>query len=451
MTPQEILEKALVAIKDRKFDKASWLLTECLKAKPDFAEAWEWAGSLRMIQERNFDAVLCFEKALNIEPDRYASWTNMGAAFAYIGAWGAAEKALVRSIGIHNAIEPHMHLANMYCHLMRLPEAELEYHQALSINPEHHDARVNLGLSQLGQRKWTAGWDNYAKRHDDVSSHILARKIPQWGGEDLSGKTIVLYPEQGFGDEIMTMRSAVILKQMYPEARVILQARPPLYRLAKTVPGADEVTDMHTESKADYSCSLFDVFAVNQADPSAVVGSIVPYLTGRKGWSDPRRGYKVGICWSSGQRELQPETAGVAQAKSIPLEWLKPLVMPGVQLIALQKDHSDHETMKSMGIVDGMVDVHDFADTAAIINGLDLVISVDTAVAHLAGAMGKAVWNFVRFNAYWPWMSEGMAGTSETIWYPHMRIYRQPRIGDWEEPIARMAGRLTLVLKNRKE
>jgi hypothetical protein len=158
------------------------------------------------------------------------------------------------------------------------------------------------------------------------------------------------------------------------------------------------------------------------------------------------KGLNVGLCWSSGGHL---NTARASQiTKSIPLPWLKSLALHRVNLISLQKD-APRSTDPGFPITDWTEELHDFADTAALIETLDLVISVDTSVAHLAGALGKPVWNFVRFSGYWPWLTSEAAGSPEhSIWYPSMKLLRQPALGNWAQPIERATKMLNeLVLE----
>jgi len=187
----------------------------------------------------------------------------------------------------------------------------------------------------------------------------------------------------------------------------------------------------------DYMCALLDVPAWIDFDP--VPGGL-PLSHGYLARED--RGYdlqfspglKVGICWASGKRELQPAVHEIAKLKSLTLKQLLPLKRDRVVLINLQKDHNERDALRDNGISDPMAGVTDLADTAWIIDQLDLVVTVDTAVAHIAGALGKPVWNLVRFNAMWPWMQE----SNKTCWYDSMRIYRQSAPFDWSDPLRRL-------------
>ena len=188
--------------------------------------------------------------------------------------------------------------------------------------------------------------------------------------------------------------------------------------------------------KPDFMCALLDVPSFIEMTPETV-----PLKTGYI--NAPDRGFRlkfpeglnVGICWASGKRALQPEVAATAAAKSLSFDQLvRPLVRPGVNFYSLQQTHNDDAAMRELGVDDPMARVTDFADTAFIMDHLAHDITVDTSVAHLAGAMGNPVWNLVRFDALWPWMQQ----TRETCGYDSMTIYRQSKPFDWTDPLKRL-------------
>jgi len=188
--------------------------------------------------------------------------------------------------------------------------------------------------------------------------------------------------------------------------------------------------------KADYSCALLDVPAVLGLDHTKVSQDGYLLAPGGDWWPRLEKlppGLKVGLCWSSGTHMNTARAAHLA--KSIPLQHLSFLKTPGVNFISLQKPREVN--LDGTGIIDWTDDIHDFGDTAGLISYLDLVISVDTAVAHLAGALGVECWNFVRFSGYWPWVSpEVLKDKHHSIWYPNMKLLRQPGLNDWREPLA---------------
>lgn len=450
--------KALERVKARDYDQALILLVEAIKLKPDFCEAWVVRGNVLHAMERPFDALLHFDRAISINEQLHDAWNNRGICFADLGLWAGAEESFRRSAELCPSIEPHMGLANMFCTLNRLDEAASEYRKAIEHDPGSPEAHFNLGVTLLGQGKWDEGFPEYEWRWRNTPYPPRAfRNYPKWTGQDLTGKRILLYGEQGYGDEILALRFALNLYERYYNCYIMLEARAPMARLARSMGmmGHSHIVAVAADHdhRADYSCPALDVPMVLGLHPDEVSRERyldAPYAPDRELYDWDQRlatlpdGLNVGLCWHSGGHL---GTARAAQAaKSIPLHWLKPLDMPGVNLVSLQKDRPAETGygISRLHLVDWMDDCHDFADTAALIEALDLVISVDTAVAHLAGALGKPVWNLVRFSGYWPWLTAEAAGDPErSIWYPDMKLVRQPSLANWQEPIERITGWLT--------
>lgn len=444
---EKYFEKALTAVRGRDNNTAMALLVEAIKLKPNFCEAWVVRGNVLHSTERHFDALLHYDRAISIKEDLHDAWNNRGLAFGDLGMWDAAEQSFRRSLELCPAMEPHMGLANMYCTIMRLEDAAKEYQAAIDAGGDF-EAHFNLGVTLLGLGRWEEGFRQYEWRWQNTPYPPRAfRNYQKWRGENLTGKRILLYPEQGYGDEIMALRFADTIRERYDGVTVIIQARAPMLRLAKNSYWNDLVLPMHGDDEnlrsitIDYSCPLLDVPMALGMDWLAVPRPDRYLSADRSDIGDWDRriavlpkGLNVGLCWSSGGHLNTARAA--QQAKSIPLPWLKPLAMEGVNLISLQFPRESIPA--DMPVIDWMQDVHDFADTAALIEALDLVITVDTAVAHLAGALGKPVWNFVRYSGYWPWLAPEVApNKSWALWYPQMTLLRQPRLADWQEPIQR--------------
>lgn len=450
-----MFEKALLKLKERDLTRAREFLTNCLKAQPEHAEAWMIAGNIEHAEGRFLSALLHHDRAVAIAPGKYDAWNNRGIALSDLGLFASARESFEKSIAILDAYEPRMNLAAMYCHLMDLTNAEQQYRAAYKTHVQDYEVAIQLGLALLGQGRWKEGFEHYEARLKNSPHPPPEERYPRWRGEDLEGKDIMLWPEQGIGDEIMMMRFAPEVKKRHPGvAHVILEVRPPMFAAAAAgLQGVDDIVVQHGYRRdVDYQCALTDLPMVFGTEPNTIPAAQGYFKFpggGQPSWlAHTGAGkLKVGVCWNSGRRPLQPEVEASFKTKSIPLEWLAPLAQKGVQLYSLQKEHNDHQLMRKLGIIDYMPEIHSFIETAGLIDALDLVISVDTAVAHMAGAMGAPVWNFVRFSGYWPWMNE----TGLTAWYDSMRIYRQPQLGDWDEPIKRAASDLCELVAQKKQ
>jgi Tfp pilus assembly protein PilF len=440
---EQIFEQAILCVRGRDYDRALAYLVQAIGEDENLVEAWTLRGNILIAQERHFEALLHYDRALSIRPQAFDAWNNRGQALGCLGKWDEAELSFKRSISLMNTREPHLGLANMFCTLMRLEDAVEEYRKVVAMDDVFdHEAHFNLGITLLGLGQWKEGFQQYWHRHLNEDFQTAARRnYPEWKGEPLEGKTILLYPEQGYGDEIMIARFAARMSLDNPHTTVILEARAPFARLVRTMHRKKIVVrgDPYPDG-IDYSCAMMDLPLRLGMEPASVPRP-QSYLKVPDGILRCRfaemlsdeipSGFNVGLCWTSGRHLSAATTA--RQMKSIPIHKLAGLAIQGVNLISLQKPAEP--TPPEMRVYDWTDELHDLADTAALISALDLVITVDTAVAHLAGALGMPVWNFVRFSGYWPWLAPGN-DPEHSIWYPSMRLLRQTALNDWAGPIA---------------
>src|SRR5579871_4485484 len=234
---EQIFELGVGALKAREFGRAQDLFVQAIKVKPDLPEAFALRGVCLLRQQRAFDALLHFDRALALNPDASDVWNNRGIAFSDIGMWESAEACFRRSLALHRSVEPHMMAGGMYAHLMRLDEAEREFRAALAIEPDLLDSHLKLGVVLLGLGRWDEAFAHYAARWLDTPFPPRAyRLFPKWQGEDLAGKTILLYAEQGYGDELMSLRFVEPVRAL--GARVVLEVRPSVLRLAQAAWGS---------------------------------------------------------------------------------------------------------------------------------------------------------------------------------------------------------------------
>jgi hypothetical protein len=435
---EKLLERAVLSIKAKDWDAALRTLSDAVRFDPNMHDAWILRGNVCAAQERYLDAVLHYERALTIDRRLPDAWNNLGTALSNLGMFDIAKSAFRQSLEAQDAWEPHVGLGNMFTTLMDLKQAEEHFRRALELD-NSAERYFQLGCVQLGQGNWREGFEGYACRWLDSPQMPLARRaLPHWKGEDLTGKSIVLYADQGFGDEIMCLRFAN-RDYLGGAAHIVVQARAPLTEIAKRSLDADVIALHGPLPRADYSCALLEIPMVlglgwDQVDHPPYL-FVDRYRSGR--WKERiPKGFNVGVCWMSGGHFST--TLSIQRTKSMPVEMLRAFKLPGVNLISLQKPIMEKVPV-DIQMIDWMDEIDDFSDTAALIDNLDLVISVDTAVAHIAAAIGKRTWNLVRFSGYWPWLSPDVCGPSKSIWYSCMRLYRQPRGGDWQEPVTRIA------------
>jgi Flp pilus assembly protein TadD len=434
-------------------------------------------------QGRAAEAVASCRDALKLNPQSPELHNNLGTALKA----NADLEAAVSSFRVAIELAPgyadaHYNLANALVMLRRLDEAETEYRRAVKLAPGDGDVHNNLGtllrltgrLAEAAQCYETAlacradfaeahrnraslrlllgefdqGWPEYEWRWrmDDAPRPRLSR--PRWQGETLAGRTILLWSEQGLGDTIQFIRYAPLLQRM--GARVLIDCPVSLRTLLASAPGIDAIVAGDAEQEAfDYYIPLLSLPAACHTT-MATIPAEVPYLHAEpdrvEHWRrvlSTYKEFKVGIAWQ-GSRGFTGD-----YYRSVPLAHFAPLAASsGVRLFSLQKGHGREQLpplVEPLRIadLDASLDVGAgaFVDTAAVIKNLDLVITSDTSVAHLAGALGVGVWVALQQTPNWRWLMD----RTDSPWYPSMRLFRQSRLGDWGEVFARIADALRIV------
>ncbi|MFC3067603.1 tetratricopeptide repeat protein [Phenylobacterium soli] len=349
-------------------------------------------------------------------PQSPEAHANLGAALLELGAFANSEAELTKAAGLApEASWAHYHLARLF-HLTHRPQpAEAEYRRALAVAPD--DAKVRLGLGQLllGLGRYPEGWPLYEARKDIPSQNAPRLDLPnEWRGETVAGKRLLIWPEQGFGDQIQFARFAPVLQAM--GAEVTLVAPPELAAvfasLGVTVVEQAERLRLETPDHWTLPLSIPGRLGVTLETVPAT-----PYLSApadrRAKWAGYAPQGAVGVVWRG-----RP-THGNDAHRSLPsLAAFEPLADAGATLLDLTEPRGD------------------FADTAAILDQLDLVVTVDTAIAHLAGAMGKLCWVLLPwFRTDWRWLED----RADSPWYPSLRLFRQPGPGAWDPVLQEVA------------
>ncbi|HLG90524.1 MAG TPA: tetratricopeptide repeat-containing glycosyltransferase family protein [Alphaproteobacteria bacterium] len=419
-------------------DAAVQVYAVILERDPTHRDALINRGNALLRLGRRAEALDALERATRAHPGSGAAWFNYGCA---LQAENRTQEAVA---AYHHAIEDRDTLvrasANLGTSLGRLGryrEALAVYDRALDAAPEDANLRWNracllllLGEDRLGWRDYEWRW-----RTAEHGGSLRHADRPLWQGEPLQGRRILLHAEQGMGDTIQFARYVTDVAAR--GGRAILEVQPALKRLLSRLAGAEAVYAVGDAlPPCDVQCPLLSL-------PSRLgdVAHDVPYIAAPEPAAvcrDPRRPDRlhVGIAWAGSP------TNSADRERSLDLRQFEPLSrIQAVTLVSLQTGPAAAERAWhpwACAIIDPMEGVTDFADTARIVAALDLVISVDTAVAHLAGAMGKPVWLINRFDTCWRWGPTG----ETTPWYPTMRVFRQPTPGDWPTPLARVAEEL---------
>lgn len=428
-------------------DEAEAHLRQAVELRPDIPEAHNNLGNALARRGRPEEAVESYRRALRLRSDYVEAHSNLSCVLRDLGR---LDEALVHIDAVlhyrPDAADAHANRAALLLQTRRDEEslAAAEHHlaQAVRLRPDHVNAHWNLAYLWLLRGDYERGWPEYEWRWPVQGTTPRAGPEPRWDGAPLAGRTILLYSEQGLGDTIQFVRFAPLVRQR--GGRVVLQCQPALARLLESAAGIDRVV---AEGEP---LPPFDVHAPLLSVPGllhttlATIPAKVPYLHAVPDRIEHWRhelaawdGLKVGIAWQGNP------TFTSDRRRSIPLIHYAPLAaVSGVQLFSLQVGHGVEQLHALAGgfpVVDlgprRSETADAFQETAAIMQSLDLVISSDTAVVHLAGALGVPIWVALGLGADWRWHLE----RSDGPWYPTMRLFRQSRLGDWDAVFTQIA------------
>ena len=444
-----------------------------LALNPNYVAAHRILAEL--LRERNApDALAAYDRLLELDPDNFMAHNNRGLLLNKLGRRREADASFARALELEpgnphvrfnqlmvrpdgdlaeardcclraleersNDLDIMTNLAILLQFSGRYDEARAQYERVLSIMPDHLSALFNLSLLLLLQGEYPRGWTAYESRWRllEVKKPLFAE--PQWQGEDLHDKTLLLTAEQGFGDTIQALR--YIPAVAASGARIALRIDRPLIRLAASLPGNLIVTPTKVRPPAfDVWCPLLSLPRILDTRIESIPDD-VPYFHVRSGIAERWRqrfshlaALKVGLVWAGSPNHVNDFR------RSIELERLTPLLdVDGTTFVSLQVGSraADASKLPPGTIADISAALTDFAETAGAILNLDLVIAVDTAVVHLVGALGRPAWVMLPFSPDWRWLLD----RDDSPWYPTLRLYRQPRPGDWSTVVDRVAADL---------
>ncbi|MBB3261255.1 Flp pilus assembly protein TadD [Paraburkholderia bannensis] len=441
----------VVLMHESRMDEAEAVLARALEADPNHINALLHQGLLMWRLGRLAQSEAAYRAALARDANNAQAWNNLGLLLKDMNRLPESETACRRAVALNGSLaEAHNNLGNALWQLGRVEESVEAYRHALALRPDYAAARANLALPLLCLGDYESAWPLYEARHDPSMGAEGVRRppvpYPPWQGESLVGKSILVWPEQGLGDSLQFCRYVPMLKAL-GAAHVSVACAPTQQRLFETLAGADRVIPLNGQGRIerhDYWCLMMSL-PLRFGTTVATIPARVPYLLAQadevEKWRTrlPRTGLKVGLVWAGNPRADQASSNAMDQRRSLDAQAFVPLLnMPGVTFISLQLGDSTRPQIAKLPAAiqpfDPMDEVRDFADTAAIVANLDLVITVDTSMAHLTGALGKPVWVLSRYAACWRWFKD----REDSPWYPGARVFRQTQADAWDDVLRRV-------------
>lgn len=425
-----------------RIDEAVLAYRAALAANPRYAAAHHHLG-IALFEAGDLDAaVSSYRSALHIVPGFADALSNLGTALRDLGQLDDAVRCYEQALALQPDRAETLGGMGVALHrLDRIPEALACYERALAKNPGNVDWQLSRSMLLLSLGRLAEGWPGFESRLRRKDFEVTTGRAPRWRGESLAGKTLLCLAEQGLGDTLQFIRFASALAAT--AHRVVVAAPHRLLPLLRTVPNVEIVANSADKSHADYHIALMSL-------PGAM-GTVLDdlpiatrYLSPDPGrvahWRDrlPPGRLRVGLAWQGNPR---PD---VDRGRSLPLAALAPLFgIEDVSFVSLQAGAGAEQAADLAGRLTVFDEARDsegaFIDTAAIIGSLDLVVTTDTAMAHLAGALGARTWTLLQKVPDWRWLRE----RDDSPWYPTMRLFRQSERGDWSGPVDRLADALT--------
>ncbi|MDR4499738.1 MAG: tetratricopeptide repeat protein [Candidatus Scalindua sp.] len=427
--------------KQNRFDEAVANYKCAITIRPHYAEAYYNLANLYKEQGRLDDALENYGKAIDFNPVYIEALNNLGVTLKEHGRLDEALAIHKRAIKLRpDYAEAHNNNGIVFQELGMVYEALKSFDKAIVLKPDYAEAHFNRSMALLLAGQFDEAWPEYEWRLNTKTYRLRTFKQSKWDGSPLDGRSILVHSEQGLGDTIQFVRYLPMIQSQ--GGRVVFECYPSLYRLLRECAGIKTIVERVPSGGLH---ETFDVHVPLMSLPGIfgtrldTIPSLVPYITAEPvlvtEWQnrlDNNDFFKVGLVWAGNPHNIRDSGRSCLLSNFACLAEI-----PGVTFYALQKGTASLETLnppEGMTIVNLDRELKDFADTAAVIASLDLVISVDTAVIHLAGAIGKTVWALLPFAPDWRWLLE----REDSPWYPSMRLFRQTYPGDWEGVMQRV-------------
>ena len=429
-----------------------------LTLEPGHAESLFNLGTLFESEDEFSSAIACYEKLTVQNPAHAAAYCNLGRchqAMYQLEEALACYRHAVEADGLLTVAR--INISDLLMTQNRFSEAITICDDVLATEPGNADAHFNRSLALLAIGDYRSGWREYEYRWlcSDAEGKPDFHSVEWDGRQDLAGKTILLYGEQGLGDTLQFIRYAGLIAQRGAIVQVLVPQA--LRALAATSPGVTAVfTPGQAPAPSDFHCAMMSLPLLCGSEVSTIPAPIPYFFASSEKQSRWREklertfngGLRVGLVWAGNPRKHVRGANAIDRMRSLRFEQIAPLLdVEDVQYYSLQL--GDDATAQLNGdprVIDFTGDLDDFEDTAALISNLDLVISVDTSVAHLTGAIGKPIWILNRYNTCWRWLMD----RDDSPWYPSARLFRQPSFGDWTSVMADARQALSKLAEARR-
>jgi tetratricopeptide (TPR) repeat protein len=488
--PQVLLQLGRTYLQQGDPAKAKQVLEQALSKKADWTDALLELGNALLELKQIEEALRAFSRAYELKREWRAA-CRLAQAHLELKDYQAAEKAAadalhdnpscVQALSVLGVVQhesgqlaesvatlqrairaqpdflpAHVNLGVTLLSQGRSAEALASFEAALLIDPKAADAHCNRALLLLRRGRMQEGWAEYEWRWHKTAKRRRIIPRPRWDGSPLDGRTLLIHGEQGLGDTLQFLRYCQLVERNNG-SRIMLAVQPPLMELLKTYPHVDQLVRTHERSLPPFDVHIPLLSLPAYFTPSMEsIPNQIPYLTCRNDlkakWADylePHSGLKIGIAWQGSKKY------GGDRYRSVPLQAFEPLFgVKGVTFLSLQKGVGT-EQLAEVEFRAAVVELPEdrdttegaFVDSAAILSNLDLLITSDTSIAHLAGALGVPVWMATSFAADWRWLE----GREDSPWYPSLRLFRQERLFEWRPVFERMAGELAKVVEGDRQ
>ena len=449
-----------------RYQEAIVAYQQAIELSPLYAAAYNNLGYALKELHQNTEASGIFQLALQLQPDFPEALNNLGTVLTSLDQLPEARARLERATQLKpDYAQAHSNLGVVLLQMRCLTEALASLDRALVLQPALADAQWNRSLVRLTLGDYENGWRDHEARVNTIKALNHGRRAytaPQWTGtEPIAGKTIFVAAEQGLGDTIQFCRYVPMLARR--GAKVILEVQPPLVETMSKLEGAAEVVSLLAPGQAlpahDFYCMLMSLPLAFKTTVDTIPHATQYLQADTKKvayWAEklgPKTKLRVGLVWSGGFRPAQPELWATHKRRNIELAKWMSLKTIDAEFYSLQKGQPAEGELAALEaaswdgpvLINHVSELRDFSDTAALIENLDLVVSVDTSTPHLSAALGKPTWLLSRFDSCWRWLD----AREDTPWYPTMKLFRQVTPLDWDSVISRVVSDLTTLVATK--